>query len=117
MASEGFIPVEGGKVWYRIAGETQTGVPLLTLHGGPGYPHDYLEPLEALAAERPVIFYDQLGCGASERPDDRDHNVLRHLVPSVEHRWCLTCGWSGIVRRAPQLPTTQSRVINRAARS
>ncbi|PYO71830.1 MAG: hypothetical protein DMD64_13355 [Gemmatimonadetes bacterium] len=39
------------------------------------------------------------------------HSVLRRLVPVVEHRWCLECGWSGIVRQA------QSRVINRAARS
>jgi proline iminopeptidase len=70
MASEGYIEVEGGRVWYRIAGEDRTGVPLLTLHGGPGYPHDYLEPLEQLADERPVIFYDQLGCGQSERPND-----------------------------------------------
>src|SRR6266478_3268245 len=70
MESEGHIEVECGKVWYRIAGEDKTGVPLLTLHGGPGYPHDYLEPLEQLADERPVIFYDQLGCGASERPAD-----------------------------------------------
>ena len=71
MASEGHIAVDGGKVWYRIAGEEKSGIPLLTLHGGPGYPHDYLEPLEQLADERPVIFYDQLGCGASERPADR----------------------------------------------
>ena len=39
------------------------------------------------------------------------HTVLRRLLPVVEHRWCLDCGWSGIVRQ------TQSRVINRAARS
>lgn len=71
MALEGHISVEGGKVWYRIAGEEMPGVPLLTLHGGPGYPHEYLEPLEQLADERPVIFYDQLGCGHSERPEDR----------------------------------------------
>ena len=45
------------------------------------------------------------------------HPVLRRLLPSVEHRWCLTCSWSGIIRRTPQRPTTQSRVINRAARS
>jgi proline iminopeptidase len=70
MATEGYIAVEGGNVWYRIDGEERTGVPLLTLHGGPGYPHDYLEPLERLADERPVIFYDQLGCGKSDRPDD-----------------------------------------------
>jgi proline iminopeptidase len=33
-------------------------------------PHDYLEPLEDLADSRPVIFYDQLGCGRSDRPVD-----------------------------------------------
>src|SRR5260370_16742415 len=70
MDPQGYIPVEGGRVWYRIAGAEKAGVPLLTLHGGPGYPHDYLEPLEQLADERPVIFYDQLGCGASELPAD-----------------------------------------------
>jgi len=46
------------------------GVPLLCLHGGPGIPHDYLENLEDLADRRMVVFYDQLGCGNSERPDD-----------------------------------------------
>ena len=48
------------------------------------------------------------------------HSVLRRLLPQVQHRWCLTCGWSGVVRRAPrggERPQSQSRVINRAARS
>ncbi|MFA4859353.1 proline iminopeptidase-family hydrolase [Methanoregula sp.] len=62
---EGKIPVTGGKVWYRIFGPEKTGTPLLVLHGGPGIPHDYLLPLAKLADERPVIFYDQLGCGNS----------------------------------------------------
>jgi len=65
---EGFIPVPGGKVWYRVVGEG--GIPVLCLHGGPGIPHDYLENLEDLADRRMVVFYDQLGCGSSERPDD-----------------------------------------------
>ena len=39
------------------------------------------------------------------------HLWLRRLLPRVEHRWCVECGWSGIVR------LTQSRVIKRAARS
>ena len=40
-------------------------------HGGPGGTHDYLEPLEALAATgRRVIFYDQLGCGKSATPSN-----------------------------------------------
>jgi proline iminopeptidase len=66
---EGYIDVPGGRIWYRIAGAGRA-TPLLTLHGGPGSPHDYLESLEALGDERPVIFYDQLGCGRSDRPDD-----------------------------------------------
>jgi proline iminopeptidase len=66
---KGYIPVTGGSVWYQAV-NTGNGIPLLTLHGGPGSPHDYLEPLGILANERPVIFYDQLGCGKSERPDD-----------------------------------------------
>ncbi|HUY29115.1 MAG TPA: proline iminopeptidase-family hydrolase [Candidatus Binataceae bacterium] len=68
-AREGFVPVSGGRVWYRIVGDG-AGIPLLLIHGGPGVPHDYLEPLGALGDDRPVVFYDQLGCGRSDRPDD-----------------------------------------------
>jgi len=45
---EGFLAVPGGKVWYRSLGCAQPTTPLLVLHGGPGAPHDYLEPLELL---------------------------------------------------------------------
>ena len=65
---EGRIEVDGHRVWYRRVGEG--GVPLLLLHGGPGAGHDYLEPLAGLAESRAVIFYDQLGCGRSDQPDD-----------------------------------------------
>lgn len=67
---EGYIQVTGGRVWYKIVGADKPGTPLLVLHGGPGVPHDYLEPLSELASDRPVIFYDQLGCGNSGRPGD-----------------------------------------------
>jgi pimeloyl-ACP methyl ester carboxylesterase len=41
------------------------------LHGGPGSAHDALEGLGALSEQgRRVIFYDQLGSGESDRPDD-----------------------------------------------
>jgi proline iminopeptidase len=66
---EGRVAVPGGTIWYEVVGEAAT-TPLLTVHGGPGGTHDYLEPLAALAAERPVIFYDQLGAGKSDHPDD-----------------------------------------------
>jgi hypothetical protein len=44
------------------------------------------------------------------------HPWLQRLVPRLEHRWCLECGWSGVVRRAAGTGH-QSRVINRTARS
>ena len=41
------------------------------LHGGPGSAHDALEGLGALSEQgRRVVFYDQLGSGESDRPDD-----------------------------------------------
>lgn len=70
---EGTFSFRGQKVWYRVAGarEALGRLPLLCLHGGPGLPHDYLEPLEAVApAGRRVVFYDQLGCGNSDHPYD-----------------------------------------------
>lgn len=68
---EFFVSFRGYRVWCRIVGEGEEKgkAPLLCLHGGPGAPHDYLEPLEAMAETgRRVIFYDQLGCGNSDRP-------------------------------------------------
>ncbi|MEK9135668.1 MAG: proline iminopeptidase-family hydrolase, partial [Bacteroidota bacterium] len=66
---EGFVEVPGGRVWYRVVG-SGSRTPLLLLHGGPGAASYYLKPLAALADERPVIFYDQLGGGHSNRPND-----------------------------------------------
>jgi proline-specific peptidase len=79
---EGKIDVDGYQVWYRRVGEG--GIPLLTLHGGPGAGHDYLEPLEALARDRPVVFYDQLGCGRSDQPDDPSLWRIERFVSEVD---------------------------------
>jgi proline iminopeptidase len=66
---EGRIAVPGGNVvWRRFGDGPKT--PLLVVHGGPGAPSDYLEPLQALGDERSVYLWDQLGCGRSDRPSD-----------------------------------------------
>jgi proline-specific peptidase len=66
-AEEGFVPFRGGRTWYRdlAAHEDESRVPLLCLHGGPGANWLHLKPYEALADERRVVFYDQLGSGNS----------------------------------------------------
>lgn len=81
--TEGFVEVTGGRVWYRIAGEGREGVCLLCLHGGPGFTQDSVSSLEGLADERPVVFYDQLGSGRSDRPEDPSLYHLERYVDEV----------------------------------
>jgi proline iminopeptidase len=83
----GHIDVPGGKVWYRRVGRGSK-TPLLLLHGGPGAAHDYLQPFRALADDRPVIFYDQLGCGLSDAPEaDAPYHIGRFVneIDAVRH--------------------------------
>ena len=65
------IEVDGKyHVWTDRVG---TGaVKMLTLHGGPGFTHDYLECFEDFLPQHGISFYyyDQLGSGSSDRPDD-----------------------------------------------
>lgn len=64
---EGTVPFGEHQTWYRITGEpTAGGVPLVTLHGGPGATHDYLLRTAELAGTgRAVVHYDQIGNGRS----------------------------------------------------
>ena len=62
--TEGYMPFKGFQTYYRICGEGND-TPLILLHGGPGSTHNYFESLDALGDERPLIMYDQLGCGNS----------------------------------------------------
>jgi proline-specific peptidase len=70
----GTVPFRGYRTWYQVVGgppATDSKPPLLVLHGGPGLPHDYLQDLARVAeGGRAVVFYDQLGCGNSDHPDD-----------------------------------------------
>ncbi len=75
---ERYLALPHGRVFTRSVGAG--GVPLLCLHGGPGSPHDYLEALEGLADQRRVVFYDQLGCGRSDRPDNPELWTVEYFV-------------------------------------
>lgn len=81
--TEGFIEVTGGKVWYRIVGVGER-TPLLVLHGGPGASSVYLKPLETLATDRPVIFYDQLCSGNSPGPFDTTLWTIERFVEEID---------------------------------
>ncbi len=83
QSGNGYIDVEGGKIWYSVSGEG-TKTPILLLHGGPGYPSYYLRPLNKLGSERPVIMFDQLGCGRSDRIEDTTLMTIDHFVDQVQ---------------------------------
>jgi proline iminopeptidase len=81
---EGFFQTGAGKVYYLIyKSENSTGIPLILAHGGPGFTHHYLEPLYTLANERPVVFYDQLGCGKSDRPENLSYLSVPYFVDEL----------------------------------
>jgi proline iminopeptidase len=68
---EGFLPADGARLYYRDIGQ---GLPVIVLHGGPDFSHDYLLPdLDRLADAFRLISYDQRGRGRSAtgvRPED-----------------------------------------------
>lgn len=81
--TEGYTAVPGGKVYWRKFGDGGK-TPLLALHGGPGAAHNYLLALKALADERPVIFYDQLGCGKADAPADESLYTIQRSVDELD---------------------------------
>jgi proline-specific peptidase len=105
QAEEGYVDFRGYRTWYRVVGDWSTGFPLLALHGGPGSTHHYFTPLERLASERPVVLYDQLGCGRSDRPDDvnwtldvfRDELVAVRNALGLDRIHLLGTSWGGML--------------------
>jgi len=80
---QGYIQVKGGRIWYNVVG-TGNKTPLLLLHGGPGVPSYYLNPIAELGKDRPVIFFDQLGCGRSDRITDTALMTMDNYIAEVK---------------------------------
>jgi pimeloyl-ACP methyl ester carboxylesterase len=104
VATDGYVEWRAGRTWYEVHGEAG-GTPLLCLHGGPGSTHQYFAPLAALADERQVVLYDQLGCGASDRPDDVEWTLALFLAEldalrnelGLDEVHLLGTSWGGIL--------------------
>jgi len=83
------IPVETSigtfSVWTKRTGNNPD-CQLLLLHGGPGATHEYLLGFDSFlpAAGVEYYYYDQLGSGWSERPDDLSYVSLDRYVDEVE---------------------------------
>mgnify|MGYP002654453386 FL=1 len=83
--SEHRVAVEGGKVWARVNGVIGDGAPpVIIIHGGPGGTHVSFGGLLSLADQRPVILYDQLDSGMSDRPEDPANWRPERFVAELE---------------------------------
>ena len=80
---EGLLPVRGGRIWYRVSG-TGNGTPMVLLHGGPGAGSYYLKPFEDIGDDRPVVRYDQLGAGKSDRLSDTTLMNIPRFVEELD---------------------------------
>src|SRR6202789_368418 len=102
------VPVVGGKykVWTKRIGSGP--IKVLLLHGGPGFSHDYLEAMESFLPQAGIemYYYDQLGVGNSDIPDDPSlWNLARYTEEVEEVRRGLGLGnfvlfghsWGGIL--------------------
>jgi proline iminopeptidase len=79
------IQVDGKyNVWTKKIGDGK--IKVLLLHGGPGFSHDYFECFEDFLPKEGIEFYyyDQLGCGYSDKPADTSLWNISRYVEEVE---------------------------------
>jgi proline iminopeptidase len=79
---EGTIETANGNIWYSVHGEGGRKTPILVLHGGPGFV-SMSDGLEPLWIDRPLYFYDQLGCGKSDKAADRGFYSVENYVAEL----------------------------------
>lgn len=83
------VPIETAKgtfnVWTKRFGNNPR-MKLLLLNGGPGATHEYFESFESYLPAEGIefIYYDQLGCGNSDNPNDTSLWDLGRYVEEVE---------------------------------
>jgi proline iminopeptidase len=79
-------PVGQYRVWVKRVGNNP-GLRVLLLHGGPGETHEYLEACDSYLPAAGIeyyYYYDQLGSGFSDQPDEPSLWQLGRFVDEVE---------------------------------
>ncbi|HLP17829.1 MAG TPA: proline iminopeptidase-family hydrolase [Bacteroidota bacterium] len=77
------LPVDGGRIWYKIIGDGGR-TPVILIHGGPGGSSYYLKPFEDIGTDRKIVRYDQLGGGKSDKCMDTSLFTINHFVDELE---------------------------------
>ncbi|HEX7973971.1 MAG TPA: proline iminopeptidase-family hydrolase [Anaerolineales bacterium] len=114
----GTIDSNGISIYYEIEG---VGEPLLLLNGGPGFSHEYLQELVALAPLARLVFYDQRGTGKSGKAGAGQYTIQANVEDLENLRRALGLGacrilghsWGGMLAQAYTLayPQNVTRLI------
>lgn len=80
----GWVAVSGGNVFYELSNPDADGTPLILIHGGPGGTSCGFGLLDDLLLDRPVLRYDQLETGRSDRPGLRAQWNIAHSVTEID---------------------------------
>jgi proline iminopeptidase len=79
---EGYAPVKHAQLYYREIGQ---GQPIIVLHGGPDFNHNYLIPdLDCLSDSFRLIYYDQRGRGKSGGNVQPDEVTIGSEIDDLE---------------------------------
>src|SRR5690348_8018835 len=83
---DGFVPINGAKIYYKLFESLESKMKVICLHGGPGGSHDYILPLAKLSKRGiTTLFYDQYASGRSdETPDYLSRFTIDYYVDEVE---------------------------------
>jgi proline-specific peptidase len=101
----GYITSNGLNLYYEIHG---SGLPIILLNGGPGFPHGYLHELKSLAANNKLVFFDQRGTGLSDKTNPENYTIAANVRDVEALRQQLNLGdvivfghsWGGMLAQA-----------------
>lgn len=113
-----YLDLEGLRYHYLDEGE---GKPLLCVHGNPTWSFYYREVARVFRKERRVVVPDHIGCGLSDKPQQYEYRLARHIenleklileldlrdISLMVHDWGGPIGLGAAVRH----PERFSRVI------
>jgi proline iminopeptidase len=81
---DGFVRVLGYRIYYKSIGRTSKGT-ILCLHGGPGVDHwTEINMADLAPSGYRVVWYDQLGCGRSEKPRSYRNYTIERAADEAE---------------------------------
>lgn len=79
-----WISTPDGKVFtVRLGPEDSNQVPVLVLHGFPTSSWDFAEAASRVAKTRPVLLFDFLGFGLSDKPEDYGYSLFEQADTAV----------------------------------